>query len=181
MRIFLTCWIILLTSAVDAQNKNDSVFVFSGYIFSEDSVPVEDAYLINYRDTKIVATDVAGYFSVSVQGNDSLMINHLSMQPLIIHPKPGNAASNIYYLKHKRYQIKTVSSEGNIEHQNFEKNVQNMKTALENMGLQHIKSPRGSINNPYNPEKRSEGLTITLEDFFKLFRKKKKNEIPALK
>ncbi|MGV8093448.1 MAG: hypothetical protein AB2L24_16430 [Mangrovibacterium sp.] len=161
-------------STVKAQDKNDSTFVFSGYIFSEDSVPVENAYLINYRNTKIVATDGTGRFSVSVQKDDSLMINHLSMQPLVIHPKSGKAASNIFYVKYRMYQIQTVSSKGNIENQNFEKNMQQIKTDLENLGLQHIKSPRGSVNNPYNPDKTSEGLTITPDDIFKLFRKKKK-------
>ncbi|MGV8134339.1 MAG: hypothetical protein AB2L20_03920 [Mangrovibacterium sp.] len=54
MKLLLSGWIILIASAVAAQDKSDSTFIFSGYIFSEDSVPIENAYLINYRNTKIV-------------------------------------------------------------------------------------------------------------------------------
>lgn len=175
MRLFLTGWIILFASTVNAQDGNDSTFVFSGYIFSEDSVPVENAYLINYRNTKIVTTNHTGRFSVPVQKDDSLMINHLSVQPLVIHPKTGEAVSKIFYVKYRMYQIQTVSSKGyNIEYQNFEKNAQKINQGLGNMGLQHIKPPKGSINNPYNPDKTNEGLTVTLEDIFKLFREKGK-------
>ncbi len=175
MRLFLSGWIILIASAVAAQDKSDSTFIFSGYIFSEDSVPIENAYLINYRNTKIVTTDSTGRFSVSVHQDDSLMINHLSVLPLVIHPKRGEADSNIFYAKHRRYQIKTVSSKAyNTDQLNFEKNVQKIQMSLAGAGLKNIKSPRGSINNPYNPDKTSEGLTVTLEDLFKLFRKKRK-------
>ena len=175
MRLFLSGWIILIASSVTAQEKSDSTFIFSGYIFSEDSIPIENVYLINYRNTKIVTTDSAGRFSVFVHKDDSLMINHLSVLPLVIHPKKGEADSNIFYAKHRMYQIQTVSSKGyNMDQQNFEKNVQQIQMSLANAGLKHIKPPKGSINNPYNPDKTSEGLTVTLEDIFKLFRKKRK-------
>lgn len=175
MKLFLSGWIILIASAVAAQDKSDSTFIFSGYIFSEDSVPIENVYLINYRNTKIVTTDSTGRFAVSVQKNDSLMINHLSVLPRVIHPKRGEADSNIFYIKHRRYQIQTVSSKAyNTDQQNFEKNVQQIQMSLAGAGLKNIKPPKGSINNPYNPDKTSEGLTVTLEDLFKLFRKKRK-------
>jgi hypothetical protein len=174
MRFFLSASMILLVSLAKAQDKDDSTFLFSGYIYSEDLVPVEHAYLINYRNTKIVTTDSKGRFSMSVQKSDSLMINHVSMEPLVIHPKPGNAASNIFYVKYRIYRIQTIFSQGDKEQKNLEENVQQLKTDLANLGLKHIKPPKGSINNPYNPDKTSEGLTVTLEDIFKLFRKKKK-------
>lgn len=165
----------MIASAVTAQDRNDSTFLFSGYIFSEDSVPVENAYLINYRTTKITATDSTGRFAVFVQKNDSLMINHLTLQPRVIHPDKKEASLSVFYVPHRRYQITTVSSAANrIDQRNFEKNVQLIRMSLANAGLKNIKSPRGSINNPYNPDKTSEGLTVTLEDLFKLFRKRKR-------
>mgnify|MGYP000997821240 CR=1 FL=1 len=173
MRLFLTGWIILFTSAVDAQNKSDSTFIFRGYIFSEDSVPVESAHLINYRNTKIVTTNSTGYFSVSVQKGDSLMINHLSMQPLVIHSNKKEAVSNIFYVTYRSYQIQTIFSNYNIEQYYFEQNIKRIRQSLQQSGLQHIKSPRGSDNNPYNPDKTSLGLTTTPGDIFKLFKKKK--------
>ncbi|MGV8134338.1 MAG: hypothetical protein AB2L20_03915 [Mangrovibacterium sp.] len=91
------------------------------------------------------------------------MINHLSVLPLVIHPKRGEADSNIFYAKHRRYQIKTVSSKAyNTDQLNFEKNVQKIQMSLAGAGLKNIKSPRGSINNPYNPDKTSEGLNSDL-------------------
>lgn len=175
MRLILSGCMILIVSAVEAQDKNESMFLFSGYILSEDSVPVENAYLINYRTTKITATDSTGRFSVFVQSNDSLMINHLTLQPQVIHPKRGEAGSNVFFTTYRRYQIQTVSSKGyDMEQKNFEKNVQLIRMSLANAGIGNIRSPRGSVNNPYNPDKTSEGLTITMEDLFKLFRRKKK-------
>jgi len=67
MRSFLTILFLFFVTTLIAQNPSDSVIVFSGYILSEDSVPMENAYLINYRDTKIVMTDSTGYFKIFAQ------------------------------------------------------------------------------------------------------------------
>lgn len=173
MRFFLTGWIILTSSAVIAQDKNDNLFLFRGYIFSEDSVPVENAYLINYRTTKIVATESNGRFSVYVREDDSLMINHLSLQPLVIRPLKGTDSFPVFYVAHRIYEIKTVTSTS-LEYYYFKQNVLKIRQNLNRAGLQHTKSPRGSDNNPYNPDKTSLGLTTTPGDIIQLFKKKKK-------
>jgi hypothetical protein len=174
MRLFLTGWLFLLGLMVHAQSTNDSIFVFVGHIFSQDSVPVENAHLINYRNTKIVTTDSTGRFSMFAQRRDSLMINHLSLQPKVIHVKRGKAASNHFYVNYRIYQLPTIASSNyDRDYHHFEQNMKKLYADLERLGLRNPNYvPRRSTENPYNPDKTSLGLTTTLGDVLRLFKQK---------
>ena len=173
MRFFITGWLLFFSILAEAQNPVET-FLFSGYIFSEDSVPVENAHLINYRDTKIVTTDSTGRFSIFVQPDDSLMINHLSLQPMVIHANKGKTSSNLFFVGYRIYQLKTVASNNyNIEYHYFEQNIKKLYEDLEREGLRNpLTIPRRSYENPYNPDKTSLGVTTTVGDVLRLFKQK---------
>ena len=156
-----------------AQAQQDSILVFSGYIFSEDSVPVENAYLINYRDTKIVATDSTGYFKTFAQYGDSLMINHLSLQPKVIHAEKGRANSNKFYVNFRNYNIRTIATRSySLDYYHFEQNIKKLYRDLEKLGLRNASAVRRSSGNPYNPDKTNPGVGVNLSELIHLFKKK---------
>ncbi len=149
----------------------ESTFVFSGYIFSEDSVPFENVYLINYRDTKIVATNEKGFFKMNVQAGDSLMINHISLKPTVILANGESAKTNNFYIEFRRYQIKAVSTDKyKREKENLNKNMENISFSIAK-DLDYRPTQNDSGGNAYNPGRVS--LGIDLKGFFKLFEKKR--------
>ena len=173
MRLFLTTIPIFISAIVIAQTRSDSVVVFSGYILTEDSIPVENAYLINYRDTKIVATDSSGYFKTYARMGDSLMINHLTLQPRVIHAKEGKARSNKFYVNYRNYQLQTIATRSfSLDYCYFEKNIKKIYADLERLGLRNPHMNRSGTGNPYNPDRTSMGVGIDLAELFRLFKKK---------
>ena len=174
MKHGLLCW-LLLCSLFSMAQEEPKLMIFSGYIFSTDSVPAENAHLINYRDTKIVATDSTGHFTIFVQEGDSLMINHISLQAQVVHANPNKAQTNKFYIDYRTYIIEPVATRTYTrDFHNFEKNIQRLNKELQQQGFNKIQITRGNDSNPYDPEQQNLGLTTNLGDILGLFKKKKK-------
>jgi hypothetical protein len=60
-----------------AQEKD---FLLNGRILNPDSIPVENAYIINFRDQSVYLSRADGRFTLMVKDGDSLMVSHLSFQ-----------------------------------------------------------------------------------------------------
>ncbi len=119
-------------------NAQDSSKVFEGYILEEDSFPVENAYVINYRDQKIVATDSTGYFKTDFEDGDSLMINHISLSPTVIHANSQKASENLYIIDYKMYTLQTFvkqDEDKSRDLRNFEANISKIYKDLEKEGF----------------------------------------------
>jgi len=123
-----------------AQDTNKDIILFQGYILAEDSLPVENAYLINYRNLKINATDSTGHFSTFLQEGDSLMINHLSLQPKVIHVNKNKATDNKIYIPVRMHMINLVSVNElrfQREMKYAQNNINNLYRELERRGLRN--------------------------------------------
>jgi len=100
------------------------------------------------------------------------MINHLSLQPHVIHTTKGNATSNKFYIKTRDYRIKTIVTRSfNLDYYYFEKNIKKIYADLEKLGLKNTRVSRSS-DNPYNPDQISPGVGINLSDLIGLFKRK---------
>ncbi len=130
----VVCLIILVFNA----KAQDSSQVFEGYIFEEDSFPVENAYVINYRTQKIVATDSMGYFKTPFEEGDSLMINHISLAPTVIHANGKEAYENLFIIDYKMYTLQTFvlqDEDKSRDMRNFEANISKIYKDLEKEGF----------------------------------------------
>jgi len=157
-----------------AQKENKPNLVeFEGYLLIEDSIPVENAFLINYRTMKIVATDSTGYFKTYAAAGDSLMINHLSLDPKVIHVPAIPPQKQKIRVEYRTYMIQpVVSNFYRYQMNNFEKNMKKMYAELSALGYHPNRSKSVRLN-PYNPDETDPGLTISLSDLFGLFKKRK--------
>ena len=158
-----------------SQEHSDSTFIFSGYIFDVDSVPIEGAYLINCRTLKAVSTDNNGYFRMRVTNRDSLVINHISYMRRFVFGNSGIARENKYYLDFSPYELSPVIVKNyEVDLANFEKN---MKFIYKQIGMTEkpVDYKIGSYPltaNPYAPGASAPGFGFNLLDLFS--RKKKK-------
>jgi len=152
----------LYTAAQDQARQTQDNILFQGYVFSEDSVPVEDAFLINYRTSKIVTTDKNGYFKTSLLQGDSLMINHLTLSPKVIYAEKADSETINVYVPYRTYILKAISS-GNYEKEkkNIEESMKQVKKDIDKQIL--IKqSQRTSNENPYDDDVQNPGITIPI-------------------
>lgn len=174
MRLFLTSVLLLVTIiAASAKDKADSIIAFHGYILSEDSVPVENAYLISYQTTKIIMTDSTGFFNTYLHPGDSLMINHLTLKPTVVHANEKKASANKYYVAYRHYQIPEVTTHRYDRDQYyFQKNIKKIYADLERLGLRNPNVNQSGFDNPYNPDLVSPGVGIDLVSLFRLFKRK---------
>jgi len=63
MKILFIIQLLFLSCIVYAQQpQKGKNILFQGYIFSDDSIPIENAFIINYRTSKIITTNESGYF-----------------------------------------------------------------------------------------------------------------------
>jgi hypothetical protein len=123
-----------------AQNSKERIIVFRGYVFYEDSVPVRDVHLINYRTLKIIVTDSTGYFATYLYEGDSLMINHLSLVPKVIHANAKPAAENKIYVPLRTRMLNEISMNEVryiIEMQYAQNNINSLYRDLEKLGLRN--------------------------------------------
>lgn len=176
MKPLFVLFMSVISSQVVAQNQEPEPgkpVLFQGYLLAEDSIPVENAYLINYRSMKVVATDSTGYFRTWAEDGDSLMINHLSLQPKVIYANKGTKNENRFRVDYRIYNIKpVVTNEYALQMKYFEKNMKRMYAQLEDLGY-HPNIGRSMRLSPYNPDEYDPGLTIRLSDVVGLFKKKR--------
>ncbi|MFV0376141.1 MAG: hypothetical protein ACK5JD_02430 [Mangrovibacterium sp.] len=166
--------LFIMSAQLSAQEpEQPKTILFQGYLLAEDSIPVENAYLINYRSMKVVATDSTGYFRTWAEEGDSLMINHLSLQPKVVFANKRSKNENRFRVDYRIYVIKpVVTNEYALQLKYFEKNMKLMYAQLENLGYQPNVS-RSLRMSPYNPDEMDPGLTIRLGDIIGLFKKKR--------
>ena len=176
MKALFPLALLFISLQAFSQEPKKNMFQLEGYIFSEDSVPAENAHLINYRTSKIVTTDSKGFFRTSLQQGDSLMVNHVSLTPMIIYTgtKMKNEAIRIY-VPYRTYVLKAISS-GNYEKEK-EHVEESMKQVKRDIESQIIVKPYLRTNeNPYDNDKLNPGITIPI---LQIGSKEKKKTPPA--
>jgi hypothetical protein len=153
--------------------SNDSTFIFSGYVLDTDSLPVENAYLINYRTVRGFATNKNGRFTVRAQMGDSIKINHLSYTQQVIHANQLPDSCNVFILIFRPYTIEPVAIKyRNIEMENFQRNM-NLIYVQMRLSPKNPRYNRGTDINPYAPDANSPGFGIDLGELIHLFQKKR--------
>lgn len=174
MRLLLAILLCISVSQIFAQETpNPQTVVFEGFLMLEDSIPVENAYLINYRTMKIVATNSMGYFKTTAQIGDSLMINHLTLMPKVVHVTVQSNTNEKIRVEYRTYMIEpVVSNSYAFQMKNFEKNMKLMYRQLEKLGY-HPNISKTVRMSPYNPDEYDPGLTIRLGDLINLFKRKR--------
>lgn len=125
----LNC-LLLLALSTQAQQIAENTISFSGFIMNKDSLPVENAHLINCRNLTIVPTNESGYFRCKVLDGDSLAIIHISYQRIFVKPNPDPATKNCYYLTEQSYEISPVII------QTFEKDLARFKKNMTQISFQ---------------------------------------------
>ncbi len=174
MKLSYLVILLFFALSLNAQTEKATEIVFEGYILSEDSVPMADAHLINYRTMKIITTNNSGYFRTYLQTGDSLMINHLSLAPKVVHANTKPATENKFYVPYREFMISEVVSNKYLnEMKNLEKTTQTIQKQaqipqLNDIDLFPLKT------NTYEYEPVNYGLTLNINYLRKLFKKKKK-------
>ncbi|WP_423127382.1 hypothetical protein [Gaoshiqia sp. Z1-71] len=153
-------FLIVLNIHLFGQVIQQEAFLFEGYVFTEDSIPLENAHLINYRTTKIVTTNHQGLFRTSVFEGDSLKINHVSMSPVTIHARKPADRQNKYYLPYRTYLINPMSMPTyQKEYEHSENNAEQIREEAEDQ-LLIDPNMRSGKDNPYDDDEVNPGITI---------------------
>ncbi len=154
-------FISLISVAQNQQQPKENV-ILQGYLFTEDSVPVENAFLINYRTSKIITTDQKGYFRSFVAEGDSLMINHVSLAPKVLYVESSKPGLEKIYVPYRTYILKAIST-GNYEkeRENVDENMKEVKKEI-NQQILIKQTQRTSNVNPYDNEEQNPGITIPI-------------------
>lgn len=164
---------VISTQILAQETEQKKPILFQGYLLAEDSIPVENAYLINYRTMKVVATDSIGYFRTWAEEGDSLMINHLSLQPKVVYANKSSKNENRFRVDYRIYSIKpVVTNEYALQIKYFEKNMKLMYAQLEKLGY-HPNISKSMRLSPYNPDELDPGLTLRVNDLVNLFKRKR--------
>lgn len=162
MKTALLLLIILISAGLQAQETGNKGFILEGYLFSEDSVPAENAHLINYRTSRIVTTNSKGFFRLNVRQGDSLMVNHVSLMPKVIHTDHLNANQGVrIYVPYRTYVLKAIRS-GNYEKEkeNLDESMKQVKKDIDKQII--VKPYLRTTENPYDNDEQNPGITIPL-------------------
>jgi hypothetical protein len=76
MKILLLLFLLFTVLISEAQQKEQ--FLIEGQLVGQDGLPVEDAYIFNFRETDKYVSRANGVFKIWVQASDSLAISHIS-------------------------------------------------------------------------------------------------------
>lgn len=167
-------FILFAVNSAFSQEVKDSTFVFSGFVFDLDSIPIEGVYLMNCRTLKAVSSDSLGRFRTRVAIGDSLVIHHISYTRMFVHPNAKPAHENEFLLSFRPYELSSVRiNDYKISDANFKKNMGIMMMHIRGLDKPVDYKLGGSPQtvNPYAPGATAPGFGINLLD---LFRKKKK-------
>lgn len=164
--------VVLLFTVVKVQSQE---LYFSGYLLDQDSVPVENAVLINYRTVRAYTTDSKGYFNLRVQDGDSFKINHIVFKQEVIHSNPFPASQNQFFLQIEINEIEQVEAKYKANEQEYLN--RNMEVMLKQFrqDLPNPPSPKERTYNTYYHGKREQFFHA---DLFEIIRsvKKEKNK-----
>lgn len=145
------------------------MFNFTGRIIDTDSIPVEHAYLVNYRSLRAYATDINGHFKIPVQTGDSLKLVHVSYESKIIKP---NVKDTCIIVDYEENMIGAVTVKSvDLELKYFYKNWETIRLQMEQMT--HYSYRNSKVANPYNTNQYTGTTGIALSDIIQLFKKRK--------
>jgi len=163
MKILFIIQLLFLSCIVYAQQpQKGKNILFQGYIFSDDSIPIENAFIINYRTSKIITTNESGYFKTLLHKGDSLMINHVSLAPKVLYFNSDVSETIRVYVPYRTYLLKVINK-GEYEKQkkNIDKNTKIVKKDILNQI--YIKNIHRSGNvNPYNDDDNNPGIIVPI-------------------
>lgn len=168
----LLFFIILINVLVTCLANNlDSLIRFKGIILDSDSIPVENAYLINYRTLKAHATNSKGEFNIQIHRGDSLKIHHVAYEAIIVKPNAANT-SQTFKLNFEENIIEFVDVKyRDLEMEYFQKNMDLIRQQLAKEFNCNYQT--GYVSNPYNPTRSNTGMAgINLFDIINLIKRK---------
>jgi len=170
MKGYTICIFMLMAFIVKAQPP-DSLILFSGYILDEDSLPIENAYLVSYRTIRGYSTNEKGFFKIMLLKGDSLMINHLSYERRIIKANNDSPLKNCHYLKFSPYSIKTMDVKyRDISMENFHRNMKLINAQMRrDMPLYRYNSDQ----NAYAPSPKPQFYGFSFNELYKYIKAKK--------
>jgi hypothetical protein len=161
MKTLVLLALIFFSGYVFSQEPIKKEILLEGYIFTEDSLPVESAYLINYRTSKIAASNNKGFFRITLQQGDSIMINHISLTPKVIYAEKLKNEITKIYIPYRTYILKAISSGiYEKEKKNVDESMKQVKKDIQNQVI--IKPYLRTNENPYDNDKQNPGVTIPL-------------------
>jgi hypothetical protein len=166
----ISCLMILALSAYT--QPPDSLIIFSGYVLDEDSLPVENALLVNFRTVRGYSTNAKGFFKIWLAVDDSLVINHISYEQKIIKANINPPQLNRFIIKFSPYEISSVEvSNRDIEMENLEKTLKSTNYQM------RMKTPTYLTNSERNvyapPAAANQTIGINLFELFRYIKTKK--------
>ncbi|MBK5202405.1 MAG: hypothetical protein JJE45_01620 [Prolixibacteraceae bacterium] len=173
MKILFILQLLFLSCIVYAQQpQKKKNILYQGYVFTDDSIPVENAFIINYRTSKIITTNSSGYFKTLLHKGDSLMINHVSLTPKVIYFTSNVSETVKVYVTYRTYLLKVINK-GEYEKQkkNVDKNTETIKKDIQKQIYIKNIQRTGNIN-PYDDKTNNPGITVPILQLNKV----KKNE-----
>jgi len=163
MKILFIIQLLFLSCIIYAQQpQKEENILYQGYVFSDDSLPVENAFIINYRTSKIITTNKSGYFKTLVHKGDSLMINHVSLAPKVLYFNSNVSQTVKVYVPYRTYLLRVIHK-GEYEKQkkNIEKNTETVKKDIEKQIYIKNIHRNGNIN-PYDDDTNNPGVTVPI-------------------
>jgi len=149
----------------------DSLILFSGYVLDEDSLPIQNALLVNYRTAKGYSTNEKGFFKIWVLKGDSLKINHLSYERKIIKANNEPSRSNKFYLKFEPFEMRTIAvNYRNFEMENFRRNMELINKQMR----KNMPSYRNNTDqNAYAPPPKAQFYGINFSELYRYIKTEK--------
>jgi hypothetical protein len=163
MHRIATCFLIL-TSLFSRAQPPDSLLVFSGYILDEDSLPIRNVMMVNFRTLKYCVTNENGFFRMQVNAGDSLMANHISYDRRIINTNSNRSEQNKFSLAVTHYMIKMITVKfRDIEMENFRRNMDQIFVELKAYSPVYTK---GTGYNKYAPPPKDQTFGLNIIDLY---------------
>lgn len=75
--------------------SQEKEFLLKGRILGSDSLPVENAHIINFRDLSAYSSKLNGQFNIWVQPGDSFLVSHVSFNRIILFADSVRLSPNI--------------------------------------------------------------------------------------
>lgn len=167
--------LFLLTPLLFFGQEQVSIIRVQGFVYSPDSIPVENAYLISYQTLRAYATDKNGKFDILIADNDSLKVSHLSYSPTVIRAKDYKEPLKLY-MQYELNNIDEVSIRlKNTDQINLEANMDGMLKELQNK--YYYTCPKGNVTNSYAPKTtQSSEVGINIFELIKWIKYKRRHK-----
>lgn len=174
MKTLSILYLFVLSVASCLGQESNAYIRLQGTVFSADSIPVENAYLISYKTLRAYASNKNGQFDILVAVNDSLKINHLSFKPVVIIVSKYSSPLKLF-LEFQENIIDEVS----IKYRNAD--VEHLKSNMdvwlgELQNTYYYTCPVGPAVNSYAPQKtQSYEASVNLFEVIKWIKFKSKH------